>query len=50
MTLLFAGGAIGSVLGTITYDGGGWPATAAAGGVMGLLMLLLFGAELRGWI
>ncbi|QEX20173.1 MFS transporter [Hypericibacter adhaerens] len=50
MTLLFAGGAIGSVLGTITYDGGGWTATAAAGGVMGLLMLLLFGAELRGWI
>jgi predicted MFS family arabinose efflux permease len=50
MTLLFAGGAIGSVLGTITYDGGGWNATAAAGGLMGLLMLLLFGAELRGWI
>jgi predicted MFS family arabinose efflux permease len=50
MTLLFAGGAIGSVLGTITYHWGGWNATASAGGVMGLLMLLLFAAELRGWI
>ena len=50
MTLLFAGGAIGSVLGTITYHWGGWDATASAGGVMGLLMLLLFAAELRGWI
>lgn len=50
MTLLFAGGAIGSVLGTITYHWGGWDATATAGGVMGLLMLLLFAAELRGWI
>ncbi|QEX14827.1 MFS transporter [Hypericibacter terrae] len=50
MTLLFAGGAIGSVLGTMTYHWGGWNATASAGGVMGLLMLLLFAAELRGWI
>jgi predicted MFS family arabinose efflux permease len=50
MTLLFAGGAVGSVLGTVTYHGGGWSATASAGGLMGLLMLLLFAAELRGWI
>lgn len=50
MTLLFAGGAVGSVLGTVTYHWGGWNATASAGGLMGLLMLLLFAAELRGWI
>ena len=50
MTLLFAGGAIGSVLGTITYHWGDWNATASAGGVMGLLMLLLFAAELRGQV
>jgi predicted MFS family arabinose efflux permease len=50
MTLLFIGGAIGSVLGTVTYHWGGWDATAGAGGLIGLLMLLLFAAEMRGWI
>jgi predicted MFS family arabinose efflux permease len=50
MTLLFVGGALGSILGTVTYHWGGWDMTAAAGGLMGLLMLLLFAAELRGWI
>jgi predicted MFS family arabinose efflux permease len=50
MTLLFGGGAIGSILGTVTYHWGGWDATAGAGGLMGLLMLLLFAAEVRGWI
>lgn len=42
MTIMFLGGAVGSVLGTVTYHGGGWTATAATGGVMGLLMLGLF--------
>jgi predicted MFS family arabinose efflux permease len=41
MTCLFTGGAIGSVLGTITYDWGGWMATAIAGGVIGVLVLML---------
>jgi predicted MFS family arabinose efflux permease len=45
MTLLFAGGALGSVLGTITYEKGGWEATAMTGGVIGLLMLTLFSVE-----
>ncbi|MDR3408545.1 MAG: MFS transporter, partial [Methylovirgula sp.] len=41
MTLVFAGGAAGSVLGTLTYQAGGWSATAATGGLMGALALLL---------
>lgn len=45
MTLLFAGGALGSVLGTITYESGGWERTAETGGVIGLLMLTLFSVE-----
>jgi predicted MFS family arabinose efflux permease len=47
MTFTFAGGAIGSVLGTITYHWGGWNTTAIAGGVMGALALLLLGAQVR---
>ena len=47
MTITFAGGALGSLLGTITYHQGGWTATAAAGGLAGLVALLLFAAESR---
>ena len=47
MTITFAGGALGSLLGTITYHQGGWTATAAAGGLAGLVALLLFAAETR---
>jgi predicted MFS family arabinose efflux permease len=41
MTLVFAGGAVGSVLGTLTYQAGGWGATAATGGLIGALALSL---------
>lgn len=41
MTCLFAGGAIGSVLGTITYHWGGWTATATVGGSIGVLLLVM---------
>jgi len=47
MTFTFIGGAIGSLLGTLTYHWGGWAATAAIGGSMGTLALLLFVVELR---
>lgn len=45
MTITFVGGAIGSVLGTVTYHGGGWAATAATGTGIGALALLLFAVE-----
>ncbi len=41
MTLVFAGGALGSVLGTLTYHAGGWTAMAATGGAIGVLALAL---------
>ncbi len=47
MTITFAGGALGSVLGTITYHQGGWSATATAGGLLALAALLLFVIEAR---
>ncbi|GLS22464.1 MFS transporter [Labrys miyagiensis] len=46
MTCTFIGGAIGSVLGTLTYHWGGWTATAIVGGSMGAFALLLFFLEL----
>ncbi len=42
MTINFIGGAIGSILGTLTYEWGGWTAASAAGGLIGLLLLVLF--------
>jgi len=48
MTLVFVCGAGGSVLGTITYQWGGWRATALAGGLIGVLLLLLFAFEQAG--
>ena len=47
MTCTFIGGALGSVLGTLTFHSGGWTATAIAGGSMGVLALLLFLVELN---
>ncbi len=49
MTMTFAGGAVGSVLSTVTYHWGGWNATAAAGGLIAVLTLLLFATERRGF-
>jgi predicted MFS family arabinose efflux permease len=48
MTCLFVGGALGSVLGTLTYHSGGWPATAGAGGLIGVAVLGLIGVRGRG--
>ncbi len=45
MTINFIGGAIGSVLGTITYHWGGWSATAATGGLIGIAILAIFLTE-----
>jgi predicted MFS family arabinose efflux permease len=41
MTLVFAGGALGSALGTLIYHSAGWGATALTGGLIGGLALLL---------
>jgi predicted MFS family arabinose efflux permease len=48
MTITFIGGAIGSVLGTVLYDRGGWAAIAVAGVVIGAVALLLFVVQARG--
>ncbi len=42
MTINFVGGAIGSLLGTITYHIGGWNLTAATGGIIAVLLLTAF--------
>jgi predicted MFS family arabinose efflux permease len=47
MTCLFIGGAIGSVLGTMTYHHGGWTATATAGGLIAVLVLILNAVRAR---
>lgn len=49
MTATFIGGAMGSLLGTITYNSGGWTATAGAGAAIGLLLLGLLALEMRVW-
>ncbi|WP_157220347.1 MFS transporter [Flavisphingomonas formosensis] len=48
MTVTFAGGALGSVLGSLTYHHGGWTTTALAGGAIGLVALMLAVIQLRG--
>jgi predicted MFS family arabinose efflux permease len=45
MTVVFIGGALGSMLGTLTYHAGGWTTTATTGGGIGLLTLMLFATE-----
>lgn len=47
MTFTFMGGAMGSILGTLTYHAGGWTLTALTGAGMGLALLLLFASEQR---
>jgi len=47
MTITFLGGAIGSILGTVTYHAGGWNLTALSGMALGLVMLMLFTWEQR---
>jgi predicted MFS family arabinose efflux permease len=46
LTITFAGGAVGSVLGTMTYRHGGWSTTATVGGLMAATALTLFAVEL----
>jgi predicted MFS family arabinose efflux permease len=41
MTLVFVGGALGSVLGTVLYAHGGWTAAALCGAVIGLIAFSL---------
>ncbi|HEV7719251.1 MAG TPA: MFS transporter [Arsenicitalea sp.] len=45
MTTAFFGGAIGSTLATTTYHAGGWSATATAGGLIGVIALLIFATD-----
>lgn len=47
MTITFGGGALGSLLGTVSYHGGGWTMTAMVGGLIGTLALVLFTVEAR---
>ncbi len=47
MTATFIGGAIGSLLGTITYNSGGWSATAGTGVATGLVLVGLLALEMR---
>jgi predicted MFS family arabinose efflux permease len=47
MPTAFAGGAIGSIAGTLTYHSGGWTMTAVIGALVGALAFLLFMIELR---
>lgn len=47
MTITFAGGALGSVLGTLVYHWGGWSAIAVTGGVFGAAALVLFALQGR---
>ena len=45
MTMVFAGGSGGSILGTLTYHNGGWTETAAVGCAIGAVALLLLCVE-----
>jgi predicted MFS family arabinose efflux permease len=47
MTVTFAGGAAGSMLGALTYHHGGWGTTALTGAAAGLALLLLQATEPR---
>jgi predicted MFS family arabinose efflux permease len=45
MTAAFIGGAFGSITATASYHWGGWTATAIAGGLVGVVALLLYATE-----
>jgi predicted MFS family arabinose efflux permease len=47
MTIVFIGGATGSLLGTLTYHTGGWVATALTGSALGIIGLAAFATEYR---
>jgi predicted MFS family arabinose efflux permease len=47
MTVTFAGGAVGSMLGALTYHHGGWTTTALTGAAMGVALLLIQATEPR---
>lgn len=47
MTCQFAGGAAGSIVGTLSYHWGGWAGTAWVGVGAGVLLLGLLGCEVR---
>lgn len=47
MTATFIGGALGSLLGTLTYHGAGWWGTAATGIGIGAMLLALLALEVR---
>ncbi|MFB9378430.1 MFS transporter [Kineococcus gynurae] len=47
MTTYFAGGALGSAVGTVAWAGGGWPAVSGAGLVLALLAGLVWGVDRR---
>lgn len=47
MTAVFLAGALGSTLATLSFDKGGWAATASVGAAMGTGALLLFSTEPR---
>jgi predicted MFS family arabinose efflux permease len=47
MTATFIGGAMGSLLGTITYNSGGWTTTAGTGVAIGLVLIGLLALEMR---
>jgi predicted MFS family arabinose efflux permease len=46
MTLMFIGGALGAVAGTMIYHRGGWNAAAVTGILLGVAPFLLFMVEL----
>lgn len=48
MTTTFVGGALGSLLGTLTYEAAGWRGTASTGVAMAVMLLALFAVEQRG--
>ena len=45
MSVVFVGGAAGSLFGTLAYDRGSWPLTALLGGTVGVIALALLGLE-----
>jgi predicted MFS family arabinose efflux permease len=45
MTITFMGGALGSILGAMTYHAGGWNLTALTGAGLGVALLILFACE-----
>jgi predicted MFS family arabinose efflux permease len=48
MTATFIGGAAGSLLGTVTFNMGGWRATSGTGVAIGVILLGLLSLEMRG--